>query len=148
MLGKWIWLAPVTLVLAAGPQTPDAAKKELERLQGTWLMVGLEIDGKDVPADKIAETILTIKGDRYSTKVKKTEHECTIRLDPSKKPPAIDMIFTKPGSAPETCAGVYELKGDTLRIARGLTAAQKRPDQFMTWPGTSYFVVTWKRQGS
>ena len=99
MFGKWISLVPVALLIAAQPDGTDVAKKELARLQGTWLMVGLEIDGKDVPADKVEGTTLTIKGDRYSTKVKKTEHECTIRLDPAKKPPAIDMIFTKPGGA-------------------------------------------------
>ncbi len=98
MLAKSLWLVPMTLLLAAQPDQ-DAGKKELKRLQGAWVMVGLEIDGKDVPANKIAQTTLTIKGDRYCTKVKKTEHECTIRLDPTKKPAAIDMIFTKPGSA-------------------------------------------------
>lgn len=146
MMAKSLWLVPLTLLLAAQPETKDAGKKELERLQGTWVMVGLEIDGKDVGANRIEGTTLTIKGDRYCTKVGKTEHECTIRLDPTKKPPAIDMIFAKPGAAPETCEGIYEVKDGTLRIARGLKADHKRPDQFMTWPGTNYFVVTWKRQ--
>jgi uncharacterized protein (TIGR03067 family) len=147
MLARSIWLFPAALVLlTTQPGTDDTGKKELQRVQGAWVMVALEIDGKEVAADKIDTTTLTIKGNHYTTRVKKSEHECTIRLDPTKKPPQIDMIFTKPGSAPETCEGIYEIKDDTLRIARGLRADQKRPDQFMTWPDTGYFIVTWKRQ--
>jgi uncharacterized protein (TIGR03067 family) len=138
--------ALLALLVAAQPEAQEPGKKELERLQGTWVMAALEVDGKDVAANKIEDTTLTIKGDRYRVKVKEAEHECVIRLDPKKTPPAMDMIFTKPGSAPETIGGIYEIKDDTLRIARGLGADQKRPDQFMTWPGTNYFVVTWKRK--
>ncbi len=141
-------LLPLVLLVAVAvqPEPADRSKKELKRLQGTWTMAALEIDGKDVPADKIDGTTLTIKEDRYTVKVKANSNECALRLDPNQKPAAIDMIFTKPGGATETYAGIYELKDGTLRIARGITAEHKRPDQFMTWPDTGYFVVTWRRR--
>ena len=145
MLTRAVVLLVVLAGLLAQPQATDQAKKDLERLQGTWEMAALEVDGKDVGAAKIQDTTLTIKGDKYTVKVKKSVNGCTIRLDPSKKPHAIDMIFSEPGNADKVHKGIYMIEGDTLKICRGLNADQERPEQFATWPNTGYFVVTWKR---
>src|SRR5256885_15921122 len=75
---------PAAFLLAAEPA--DEAKKDLEKLQGEWVMATLEVDGKPVPEEKLRGTTLTIKGDKYITHVKDTKHEVTIKLDPSKKP--------------------------------------------------------------
>ena len=48
------------LVLAADPAAE--AKKDLEKLQGEWVMTALEVDGKPVPDAKLQGTTLTIKG--------------------------------------------------------------------------------------
>jgi hypothetical protein len=42
--------------------------------------------------------------------------------------------------------GIYKIEKDTFQLCRGLTPEQERPQQFATWPNTSYFVVTWKKQ--
>jgi uncharacterized protein (TIGR03067 family) len=145
MIARPIVFTPLVVVLLTQPNGGDQAKKDLARLQGTWTMAALEVDGKDVGADKVQDTTLTIKGDKYTIKVKKNEHGCAIRLDPSKKPHAIDMIFSEPGSADKVHKGIYVIEGDTLKICRGLNAEDARPEQFATWPNTGYFVVTWKR---
>src|SRR5262249_36978827 len=124
----------------------DQAKKDQKRMQGTWAMVALEVDGKLVGEDKLKDTVLLIKGNRYITRVKDEEIETTFTLDPSKKPKAIDMVFSEGEKKDKVLKGIYEIDGDTLKLCRGLTAEQQRPGQFATWPNTGVFVVTWKRQ--
>jgi uncharacterized protein (TIGR03067 family) len=135
---------PVLLLVAAKPA--DDAKKDLEKLQGEWIMTELEIDGKPVPGDKIEGTTLTIKGDKYIVSVKDKKHEVTITLDPSKDPKAIDMAFTDGTDAPKVGKGIYKLDSDTLILVRAQATDSERPTSFGTWPNSGCFMVTWKRK--
>lgn len=147
MLLKSLWIGPVVFLALAQPASDDKAKMDLERMQGAWTMHALEIDGKDLAADKIQDTLLIIKGDEYRTKVKeKLLPGFRIKLDPNKHPKAVDMIQTMPDGSEKTFKGIYTFEKDTFKVARGLNADQERPNQFATWPNTSYFVVTWKKK--
>jgi len=139
-------IAPRPVVFRHAAEPADEAKKELERLQGTWVMAGLEVNGEAVPEAKLQGTTLVIRGDKYIVKVKETTHETTIAVDPAKKPKAIDMYLPNGTDAPKLSEGVYDLDGDTLRICRNQAAGEARPAQIGSWPNTNLFVVTWKRQ--
>src|ERR1035441_1690916 len=89
MLTKISWLCPLLCLALAQPSTEEKAKKDLQRMQGSWTMQALEINGKDVPIDKLQGTVLIIKGDAYGTKIKDKElFGFRIKLDPSKDPKA------------------------------------------------------------
>ena len=137
-------LAVALCVAADKPKV--TAKQELAKLQGTWVMAGLEVNGVEVPEKKLAGTTLLIKGDKYTTKVKDTSHETTIEIDPTKDPKAIDMLFPNGTELPKRSKGVYELDGDTLKICRHQMPGEDRPTQIGSWPNTNLFVVTWKRK--
>ena len=121
------------------------ADKELERLQGAWVMQAIEINGK--AETKIQETFLTIKKDEYNTSVKGKEPPgFRIKLDPTKEPKWLDMIQKQPDGSEKTFKAIYVIEKDTLKICRGIDANQDRPGQFATWPDTGYFMVTWKKK--
>jgi len=123
----------------------DKAKKDLERMQGAWVMHALEINGKAVT--KIQDTFLTVKKDEYKTKVKDKEPPgFRLKLDASKNPKWVDMIQTQPDGTEKVIKGIYTFEKDTMKVCRGLEASQERPGQFATWPDTGYFVVTWKKK--
>jgi uncharacterized protein (TIGR03067 family) len=148
MLTKSCWLCPLLCVALAQPSTEEKAKKDLGRMQGSWTMQALEINGKDVPIDKLQGTVLTIKGEEYRTKIKDKElFGFRIKLDPSKDPKALDMIQKQPDGSEQVIKGIYVFENDVFKMCRGLKAEQERPNQFATWPDTGYFVVTWKKQG-
>ncbi|HEV3142561.1 MAG TPA: TIGR03067 domain-containing protein [Gemmataceae bacterium] len=135
---------PLVLLVAAKPA--DDAKKDLEKLQGEWIMAELEIDGKPVPDDKIQGTTLTIDGDKYIVTVKDKKHEVTITLDPSKDPKTIDMAFSDGTDAPKIGKGIYKLEGDKFIVVRAQATDNERPTSFGTWPNSGCFMVTWKRK--
>lgn len=139
-------LAVVVCCGGAAPPRMSEGKWELFRLQGTWEMAALEVNGEEVPQKKLKGTTLTIRGDKYVVKVKDVEHEVKIELDPKKDPRAIDMHLPDGNEAPKLAKGVYDLDGDTFRICRHQMAGEERPAQIGTWPDTNLFVVTWKRK--
>ena len=75
------WVA-LLAVLALGPALRAAdAKEELDRLQGTWVRVSAEVDGKKVPADETKKETLTIKGDEYTATVEGKARKGTVKLE-------------------------------------------------------------------
>ena len=133
------------ILLASAAPAGDEARKDLDKLQGEWVMAALEVDGKQVPEEKLRGTTLTIKGDKYIVKVKDTSHEVTFKLDPSQDPRAIDMFLPNGTDAPKLSPGIYRIDGDTFQLCRAQAAEQPRPRDFGTWPNTGVFLVTWKR---
>jgi uncharacterized protein (TIGR03067 family) len=144
---RFVWLAMVALSAGSAIAQDDAAKKDFKLLQGTWEMAGLEVNGMDVPATKLEGTVLTIKGDRYIVKIKdKVINEAIIELDPGKNPKELNMTPQEGSNKGKLHKAIYKVEGDTFKMARGLNPDQDRPNQFATWPGTNYFVVTWKKK--
>ena len=142
--------SPAVLLLIGGTLAfaqDDAAKKDLRALQGEWVMAALEVNGTDVPANKLEGTVLTIKDDRYIVKVKdKQTTTAAIELNPKKNPKELNMTPQDGDKKDMLLKAIYRIDGDTFKMARGLNPEQERPNQFATWPGTNYFVVTWKKK--
>jgi uncharacterized protein (TIGR03067 family) len=124
------------LMLSTGVAQDDAAKKDLDALQGVWQMVSMEIEGKALPADEIKGFKLTFKGNQgsHSGRDGKIE-EATIKLDPSKKPKAIDM--TTQG---KTLVGIYSIEGDNLKICSAKPGGN-RPTEFKGGKDVVYYVL-------
>jgi uncharacterized protein (TIGR03067 family) len=139
----------VGLAASGGPGTlaGDKAdlKKEVSKFQGTWTFESSEFDGKALPAGELKGLILIFEGDKHT--VKKGDEVMQVgiqKLDPSKTPKAIDVTITEGGSKGAVMLGIYEIKGDTLRVcfaAQGKT----RPTQFKSAPGSQTFVNVHKR---
>jgi len=129
------------ILLVAAEPAPDAVAKDLKKLQGTWEMAELEINGQQVPEEKRKDTILVIKDDKYIIKIKDKTHETTFKLDPSKEPKEIDMLFPDGVNAPKVAKGIYHLDGDTFKLCRAQAPGEERPRDFVTAADSGLFVV-------
>ena len=123
----------------------DAVKKDMKLLEGTWSLQAFETNGKAIPAENLTKIKLTIKGDKYSVDFGEKTMELTIKIDPSKKPKAIDVIMTKDGEKAVTL-GIYEVGPDTFRLCRGMEAGKDRPTVFSTKEGSGTVMATYKRE--
>lgn len=137
-------IIPAMLLLAAQPA--GNAKKDLDRIQGEWVMAALEVEGKPVPEEKLQGTTLTIKGDKYIVSVKDKKHEVTITLDASKEPKHIDMAFPDGTNAAKIGKGIYKIDGDKFILCRAQSTDGERPTQFGSFENTGVFQVTWRRK--
>jgi uncharacterized protein (TIGR03067 family) len=146
----WAALAAValgTLAVATAQEKGDA-DQALKQLQGSWTVVKIEEKGKSVPEEAIkkVDMKLVVKGDKYSQVVQGTAlEEGTLKLDPSKKPAAMDLTITSGKDKGKTQRGIYELKDDTLRIHFGRPGSDKRPTAFMTKEDEEGGMLTFRR---
>jgi uncharacterized protein (TIGR03067 family) len=138
-------LAALFLVGADKPKK-DAASTDLEKLQGVWSVVGAESNGEKFAVSQLQPSKVIFKGDRMiRTKLGKP-FISRIKLDPSKTPRAIDIhVKVDNGEGEKTVRrlGIYELDGDTLKIAT--TMGKKRPTAFKTRADSDVVLVIYKR---
>jgi uncharacterized protein (TIGR03067 family) len=92
-------LVAVAACAAAEPPKDEAAKKEMERLQGTWVAQG-----------KLGEGVeLVIRG--QTIYFPESSMKSKYKIYPSLEPKGIDLI-----NEHGTWKGIYELDGDKLRL--------------------------------
>ena len=114
-------LAGLALMGMAAGQEKDEAKKDLDKMQGTWRVVSWQMaDEKKKTEDELKKMQVTVKGNTliYESGEERTQGEGprkgTIKLDPKTK--ALDWTFTDLGA---TMLAIYELKGEDLKIGFG-----------------------------
>jgi uncharacterized protein (TIGR03067 family) len=123
----------------------DDAKDGAKSIDGTWLPSAAELGGKKFP-DEVRKTIKLVIGDgKYTVTVGKKPDQGTIKLDPSRKPKALDITGTEGPNKGKTILAIYERTDDTLRICYDLSG-KARPTEFKTKEGTLQFLVTYERK--
>ena len=130
--------------LAAGavviwhPAGARAADADAEKLQGKWTVESFEFNGAPVEAMKNA--VREFKGDNYSlTPTSGDVFNGTVTLDSSKTPKQIDLKLND-----RTLKGIYEIDGDTLKIAYALEG-DERPTELASKPDSGIVLVVHKR---
>jgi uncharacterized protein (TIGR03067 family) len=134
------------LVLSLGLALRAAdAKEELDKLQGTWVRVSAEVDGKKVPADEAKKETLVIKGDDYTATVEGKPRKGTLKVDPTRSPKQLDLIPAEGPNKGKVLPGIYELDGDTFRYCIA-TKGDDRPTEFSSKPGSGHRVYVNRRE--
>jgi uncharacterized protein (TIGR03067 family) len=129
------------LLLAADNPSDQAVKDELAKLKGTWTIETVERNGMKMNA---ISSQVVIADDKYTQKASGDAIEDgTLKLDPSKKPPTIDLIIMSGADKGKKQVGVYELKDDVLRLCLALPGAEQRP---MEIDGKKFIVFTLKKE--
>jgi uncharacterized protein (TIGR03067 family) len=144
---------------------PDAAvdpkiAKELELLKGTWNVESQEQGDVSLPKEKMKGYKFVFDGNKltwegaismtkFGDKIGATDgaFPCDFKIDPSKEPKEIDITLhlqnIKKGDL--TRLGIYEIKGDTLKVCYFTLNNGRRPPEFSTKGGFStvgYIVLT------
>jgi uncharacterized protein (TIGR03067 family) len=137
-------------LLATGIVGADAAKDELAKLQGDWSLVRLQEDGKSMPNPEVNKVM--IKGNRLTVVLKRPDskkeerHSVKIKLDPTRKPKAIDLTAEDGPDKGQTILGIYELRADTLTICSADPPKSKgRPKEFTAKQGSGRALMVLKR---
>jgi uncharacterized protein (TIGR03067 family) len=124
----------------------DDKKKDLDQMQGDWLVAANESDGRKANAEELekAKLRLSIKGKKFTYKAGETTLlEGTVELGPDKNPKTLDAKGTDPSGREVATIGIYELKGDTMRVC--FVAAGERPREFDASAGSKRTIIVYKR---
>jgi len=109
--------------LAGDQPGAEAVKQEWKRLEGTWTVTKMEVEGKSLLEKDKPVPKFTIKDGKIISDGKDGGQDpkldsSTIKLDPSQKPKTITIPNFHGGDPKKgiTLIGIYELKGDELKI--------------------------------
>jgi len=136
--------AVVLIVLTAGfaPKEPSPEPEpDAGKLQGTWDLTAVTLGGKNAPV--IGGRKLTVRFTRTGCVMDaagQQKQDLTFKVNDAKKPAWIDLTRGN-----ETVKGIYEVKGDTLRMCYGVAGPKAaRPTGFDAMKG-EMAVMTFKR---
>ena len=129
--------------LAAAIPAAGDEKSDQKKFQGKWKIESGMQGGKAMPEEMLKSGILVVDGNKMKMTVtrdgKENTVELTFKLDPSKKPAAIDVdIHGMPGT------GIYKLEGDKFTICHG-EGGDPRPTEFASKEGSKTALIVFKR---
>ncbi len=140
----YILLALGCLIGSDDAKTSDQSKKDLEKMQGTWHAIAVEVKGTLSDADALKKFELVVKNDSYTVKTSGKEHvSAKLVLGADKEPKEMDIVLeTDP-----VYKGIYEIDGDTLKICLVLSSDDdsKRPKEFKSEEDSNTALFTWER---
>lgn len=118
----------------------DAKDDDLKKLQGSWETSAV-FNGKKAP-----DSTVVIKDSTYAVLDKdgKKVEEGTLKLDPSKKPKAIDSTASEGTDKGQTMLGIYEFDGDTIKICFA-RVGKDRPKEFVSKEGSDTVLFVMKK---
>ena len=143
-----LFLATVSLLVAAALPNDAATKKEIEKLQGKWESETTVVKGEKhwttwvIDEKGISSQNNKLQGDLGFTSVVKF----TYKLDPTRKPKEIDLIWAEFANKGKIQLAIYELDGDTLKICES-PIGKERPKKFESKKGSGQSILTLKRLG-
>ena len=144
-----------TVLLAyAGTAGGGDSKKDLEQMQGIWLVDSfLDSDPKGgIPPEIVKDFQAVFQSDKLTVLLKdkdkikdKEVMSLKFTLDPSKSPKAADFTYLDGPEKGKTELAIYKFEGDKLVMAIN-DPGLPRPTAFATKDGTKISVITLKRK--
>jgi RNA polymerase sigma factor (sigma-70 family) len=120
-------------------------KAELDRLQGTWNIVDLEVDGTKMADGNLKAANVVVQGDTFTSISMGATYKGAMKLDLTSAPKKLDIVFNEGPEKGNTALAIYELDGDTWRICLTVTSTV-RPTAFVTNAGSGHALETLKRE--
>ena len=122
----------------------EAARRDLDKMQGTWTATAFTVDGQPVPEKELKTIKLVIAGDQSTfTRGDKTG-KGTYKLDPTRKPRTLDIVLAEGPDKENIELAIYKLEGDRLEICLGGT--RERPTELASKAGSGHVLEVWKRE--
>lgn len=124
----------------------EAIRKDRKRIQGTWQVTTLSINGNK-SKDEDAKKITVVNGDDGTWSIRSEGKEIskgTSAFDPTKKPKTIDFTPTEGGGKGDRFLGIYRL-GKNARKLCFAPAGKDRPTEFSSTPENQQILVTFER---
>lgn len=132
-------------VSAADDANEDAIKKDRKRIEGTWTIVSLVVNGNSSTVDSGKMIVVNGADGSWNLTVDGQEIvQGTTTIDPSKKPKTIDIKPTTGDDKGKIYQGIYEVGDDTRKLCFAPTG-KPRPTEFTSATGSDNVLVIFER---
>jgi uncharacterized protein (TIGR03067 family) len=117
----------------------EDADRELAKLAGAWGIKAAQESGLKSPNDFLPSPRVVFKGSRFSATFGPVILlEGHVTVDPSKTPKAIDFQGTAGRHSGKTCLGIYEVKGEVLKLCFARPGSERPRDFSSTAANRTY----------
>ena len=134
-------------LLGADSAKETAVKKDLENLQGVWIVESMELNGKPLSEDRRKKIKLTIEGEKFTFDTGADSHEGLYKIDPSKDPRELDIVITRGDEKGKVYLVIYKFEdGKMIQCMR--QDNKSRPTVFTGKAGSGCDFEIWQKQRS
>ena len=147
-------LLPILVRAAFHQQAPEkgehkigkVARKELEKLQGSWFQVAVELDGKEI-AGEDKESLFIVRGNVVVLKKGTAVGQVAMLklVDPIGNPKKMDLVITDGHKEGMTFFAIYKLELDK-DVFKYCGSVSGRPKDFKARKGEGVYCGTYKRK--
>ena len=141
-----VWSVWTFAAAQAPGQSTDA---ELQKFQGTWVLISAEMNGKKVHDTQVKQSRITFAGDKVEVITPHQHKEKIIasikKLDLTKNPKEMHWVRTAGPNAGTTMIAIYEFEGPEQYKICFDPASSDVPKKFGTKEGSGHIWHTWKR---
>jgi len=127
----------------------NSFQTELQKFQGTWVMVSAEMDGKKVHDDQMKQSKITFVGDKVEVITPHQHKEKIIatikKFDTTKTPKEMHYVRSIGPNAGTTVIAIYEFDGPDQHKICFDPAGKDTPKKFETKAESGHIWHTWKR---
>ena len=146
----------VAIAVCAGCSKSDraaqeVAKRDYQRLSGTWQLTRAVVDGNAVPEQQLKDTVLITDGNTFrfpQASGAGTHPAGTFTINPSTVPNQVDSVASGGPSAGQVTLGIYEIIDDKHKRACWGPPGGPRPTEFESPPGSRRILQYWEKIGS
>lgn len=117
---------------------------DLDKLQGTWTVTSLHMDGRKTTAAEIEGAKIVIKGARFTSVAMGATYKGTVTVHSRTTPKSFDLVFTAGPERGNSNLGIYKLDGDRWTICLA-TRGTTRPARFATRAGSGIALEVLER---
>jgi len=141
-----LWSVSMFTVAQAQEKTTNP---ELQKFQGTWVMISAEMDGKKVSEEHVKQNKITFVGDKVELFSPHQHKEVIVasitKIDATKNPKEIHWVRANGPNAGKTMTSIYEFEGPDQYKASFDPATLAVPKKFGTETGSGHVLHNWKR---
>ena len=142
----FLWSAST---FAAAQTQETSTDAELQKFQGTWVMISAEMDGKKVPEEHVKQNKITFVGNKVELFSPHQHKEVIVasitKLDVTKNPKEMHWVRVNGPHAGKTVISIYEFEGPDQYKVSFDPAALTVPKKFGTETGSGHIWHNWKR---
>jgi uncharacterized protein (TIGR03067 family) len=132
---------PGTTETASGDKPGKPGKPGTE-IEGEWIVVSSEIEGKPAPEGTELYTKMTFSGEDATLEGNTQKHQLYFTLDMTKKPKQINL-YSKQEKV--VWKGIYQVEGNSLKLSYGQPNGD-RPSRLDTSEGSKAILYVLKRK--
>src|SRR4051812_29728148 len=108
-MARYALVVVAAVLLIAADHAKESAKKDLKKLDGSWVLKSGVDDGKELPPKALESARLTFAGDKHTVEMGGKTYKGTHVVDAEKKPKTIDITDTDGPFKGKTVLGIYEI---------------------------------------